>query len=83
LRAAWKRFSDYLELNDWQRRVRREEAYLAQSASLEDLERRMRDLDREERRPRFMGILIRKHHCHPETARQRSCRDNALEGLHS
>ncbi len=57
LRAAWKRFSDYLALNDWQRRVRREEAYLAQSASLEDLERRMRDLDREDRRPRFIGYF--------------------------
>ena len=45
-RAAWKRFSDYLELNDWQRRVRREEAYLAQSASLEDLERRMREWEK-------------------------------------
>ena len=56
-RAAWKRISDYLELNDWQRRVRREEAYLAQSASLEDLERRMRDLDREEQRPRFIGYF--------------------------
>ncbi|HEX6094581.1 MAG TPA: DUF3563 family protein [Dongiaceae bacterium] len=56
-RAAWRRISDYLELNDWQRRVRREEAYLAQSASLEDLERRMRDLDREEQRPRFIGYF--------------------------
>jgi len=56
-RAALKRLSDYLELNDWQRRVRRDEAYLAQSASLEDLERRMRDLDREERRPRFIGYF--------------------------
>jgi hypothetical protein len=49
--------SEYFELNDWQRRVRREEAYLAQSASLEDLERRMRDLDREDRRPRFIGYF--------------------------
>lgn len=56
-RAAWKRLTEYLELNDWQRRVRREEAYLAQSASLEDLERRMRDLDREDRRPRFIGCF--------------------------
>ena len=56
-RAAWKRISDYLELNDWQRRIRREEAYLAQSASLEDLERRMRDLDHEDRRPRFIGYF--------------------------
>ena len=56
-RAALRRISDYLELNDWQRRVRREEAYLAQSASLEDLERRMRDLDREDRRPRFIGYF--------------------------
>jgi Protein of unknown function (DUF3563) len=56
-RAALKRISDYLEMNDWQRRVSREEAYLAQSASLEDLERRMRDLDREERRPRFIGYF--------------------------
>lgn len=56
-RAALKRISEYFELNDWQRRIRREEAYLAQSASLEDLERRMRDLDREERRPRFIGYF--------------------------
>ncbi len=52
-----ERISEYFELNDWQRRVRREEAYLAQSASLEDLERRMRDLDREDRRPRFIGCF--------------------------
>jgi hypothetical protein len=56
-RAALKRISEYFELNDWQRRVRREEAYLAQSASLEDLERRMRDLDREDRPPRFIGYF--------------------------
>jgi hypothetical protein len=56
-RSAWKRIAEYLALNDWQWRVRREEAYLAQSASLEDLERRMRDLDREERRPRFIGYF--------------------------
>ena len=56
-RAALRRLSEYLELNDWQRRVRREESYLAQSASLEDLEQRMRDLDREDRRPRFIGYF--------------------------
>jgi hypothetical protein len=57
IRAALKRVFEYFELNDWQRRIRREEAYLAQSASLEDLERRMRDLDREDRRPRFIGYF--------------------------
>jgi hypothetical protein len=57
LKSAWTRLRDYLSLNDCQRRIRCQEAYLAQSASLEDLERRMRELDSEERRPRFIGYF--------------------------
>jgi hypothetical protein len=55
--SAWRRFADEFEHRQWRRRAAREEAYLAQSASMEDLDRRMRYLDRPDRRPRFIGCF--------------------------
>jgi hypothetical protein len=55
--AAWRRFADGIEYWQWQRRTRRDEAYLAQAASMEDLDRRMHDLDRKDGRMRFIGYF--------------------------
>jgi uncharacterized protein DUF3563 len=55
--AAWTRFKAWLEAESRRRRLRREEAYLAQAADLYDLERRMHDLERQEERPRFIGYF--------------------------
>ena len=55
--AASRRFADGIEHWQWRRRTRRDEAYLAQAASMEDLDRRMRDLDRKDGRMRFIGYF--------------------------
>lgn len=56
VRTAWANLIRRLELRSWQCAVQEQEAYLAQAVDAEDLDRRMRDLDREER-PRFIGYF--------------------------
>lgn len=56
LRTAWTSVIQRLELRSWRRRVQREEAYLAQAVDADDLDRRMRILDCQER-TRFIGYF--------------------------
>lgn len=57
LASVWSRLKAWLEAESQRRRVRREEAYLAQAVDLYDLERRMHDLERQDERPRFIGYF--------------------------
>jgi hypothetical protein len=56
-RVAWSDLRQRWQALSWQRRVREEESYLAESVDLYDLDRRMRELDREEQRGRFIGYF--------------------------
>jgi hypothetical protein len=57
LGSAWSKLKAWFEAEARRRRLRREEAYLAQAADLYDLERRMHDLERQDERPRFIGYF--------------------------
>ena len=54
--SAWTGWLRSVERRWWERRVKREEAYLAEAVDIADLERRMRDLERGERQ-RFIGYF--------------------------
>ena len=53
--TAWTRLKVWLDAESRRRRLRREEAYLAQATDLYDLERRMHDLERRDELPCFIG----------------------------
>jgi len=56
-RTAWSDLRQRWQARSRQRLVQEEESYLAESVDLYDLDRRMRELDREEQRGRFIGYF--------------------------
>lgn len=56
-RTAWSNLRHRWQARAWQRRAQRQEAYLSEAVDLYDLDRRMRDLDRDERPARFIGYF--------------------------
>jgi len=56
-RTLWSDLRQRWQAGSWQRRVQQDEAYLAKAVDLYDLDRRMRDLDREARPARFIGYF--------------------------
>jgi len=55
--AVWSNLRHRWQTRSWQRRVQKEESYLAEAVDLYDLDRRLRKLDREERHARFIGYF--------------------------